>query len=372
MSDLLLFSIIFAAIVGPIAIVVTHIQFKRSIITKIINLVIPLVIVYAVLGNIVGNYGLGHLFWIVPVALVFGASFNTVVLKLFKQPLENNIRTIDKIANGDVIVKIDQKLLDQRDEIGILARSIDKLSTKLNELVSGIKSNSDKIIAASSQLNSSSDVLSQGATKQASSIEEVSAILEQVAANSEQNKENANNTETMSYSSKKGISQVSSQSAKAFDAQNKIAEKIQIINDIAFQTNILALNAAVEAARAGEQGKGFAVVASEVRKLAERSKKAADEIVELAEIALKTSKMAGEQMNKTLPEVDKTVELIKEIVVASKEQSTGISQANTAAGSLSVIAQQNASSAEELSSSSEELNRLAIQLSDYVSYFKTK
>jgi len=156
----------------------------------------------------------------------------------------------------------------------------------------------------------------------------------------------------------------------AVNSMKKVATKIKIVNDIAFQTNILALNAAVEAARAGEHGKGFAVVAAEVRKLAEQSKKAADEINTLSVSGVEVSEKAGQQLEAIVPEMKRTLRLVQEISAASREQSSGTDQINSAIQQLSTVIQQNATASEELATNSEELAEQANKLKDIISTFK--
>jgi methyl-accepting chemotaxis protein len=241
---------------------------------------------------------------------------------------------------------------------------------RLKDIVINIRTGSDSIASASQQISGTSQQLSQGASEQASSTEEISSSMEEMASNIQQNTDNAQQTEKISKEANLGILEVANRAKRANVANKTILEKITVINDIAFQTNILALNAAVEAARAGEQGKGFAVVAAEVRKLAERSKVAAEEIVALTQESYELSNGAGEVMMKTIPNVEKTTELVREIAAASTEQNSGADQINNAIQQLSQITQQNAAASEEMASSSQELASQAEQLSDVVSFFK--
>jgi methyl-accepting chemotaxis protein len=149
-----------------------------------------------------------------------------------------------------------------------------------------------------------------------------------------------------------------------------IARKITVVGEIARQTNLLALNAAIEAARAGEEGRGFAVVASEVRKLAERSQKAAAEISELSVSSVEVAERAGEMLNRIVPDIQKTAELVQEISVASSEQNSGAEQINKAVQQLDSVIQENASAAEEMSSTSEELTGQAEHLRDIIGFFR--
>lgn len=276
---------------------------------------------------------------------------------------------MDKIANGDLNLKLMKKFKDRQDEAGNVARSIIKLVDNLRNIIGNIRSGAESVASAGRQISSGSQQMSQGASEQAASVEEVSSTMEQISANIQQNTDNAQTTEKISKKAQEGMSEVTQRASKSLKATKEIAEKIQIINDIAFQTNILALNAAVEAARAGEHGKGFAVVAAEVRKLAERSKHAADEIVGLAQESYSLAEGAGKRMIETLPEVENTTSLVQEISAASIEQTNGVNQVNSAIQQLNSVTQQNAAASEELATSSEELSGQAESLKDLVAYF---
>jgi methyl-accepting chemotaxis protein len=184
------------------------------------------------------------------------------------------------------------------------------------------------------------------------------------------NNENAKITEDNAIQASEKIRESNRSTEIAVNSMREIAQKIAIINDIAFQTNLLALNAAVEAARAGVEGKGFAVVASEVRKLAERSKNAADEINTISKNSLGIAEKAGEQLIHLVPEIEKTAQLIQEITAASIEQTSGVDQINKAIQELNHVTQQTAASSEEMATSARELADQADQLNDAISFFK--
>jgi methyl-accepting chemotaxis protein len=296
------------------------------------------------------------------VILVLRTIVQSVVVALRK-----GVDFAKKVAEGDLSATVD---VYQKDEVGELADALRNMVEKLKDIVENIQSGADSIAGAGFEVSSASQQMSQGASEQASAAEEVSSSMEQMAANIQQNTDNAQQTEKITLNVSQGVEKVGNASRESLESIRNIADKIGIINDIAFQTNILALNAAVEAARAGEHGKGFAVVAAEVRKLAERSKIAADEIVALASKSVNVTEDASELMGSLIPEIEKTAKLVQEIAAASIEQNSGSDQINNAIQQLNTVTQQNAASSEELATSSEELSSQAEQLKELIGFFR--
>ena len=299
-------------------------------------------------------------------ALLFGVVISFLITRSITAPLREAVTVSNRLAGGDLTVAI---VSSGRDEAGQLLTAMQNMLVKLKEIVSDVKGAADNVAAGSQELSSSSEEMSQGASEQAAAAEEASASMEQMTSNIRQNADNALQTEKIAVKSAAAAQEGGKAVVETVAAMKDIAKKISIIEEIARQTNLLALNAAIEAARAGEHGKGFAVVASEVRKLAERSQKAAAEISDLSASSVEVAEKAGHLLGLMVPDIQRTAELVQEINAASREQDLGAEQINKAIQQLDQVIQQNASASEEMASTSEELSSQAEQLQNAVAFF---
>jgi methyl-accepting chemotaxis protein len=282
-------------------------------------------------------------------------------------PLNEVRRIMGAMADGDLTQTITTSYQGDFDE---LKNAINQTVAKLVETIGEVRTAADNLSNASGQISATAQSLSQSSSEQAASVEETTSSMEEMSASIVQNTENAKVTDGMASSAARQAVEGGDAVGKTVEAMKSIAEKIGIIDDIAYQTNLLALNAAIEAARAGEHGKGFAVVAAEVRKLAERSQVAAQEIGNVAKDSVKLAERAGSLLGEMVPSIKKTSDLVQEITSASQEQSSGVGQINGAMGQLNQATQQNASASEELAATAEEMGSQAAQLQQLMTFFQ--
>jgi len=298
-------------------------------------------------------------------SLVLAKGINEV-LQTTSNGIGDVVRVLRSLVHGDLTQKIEA---DYNGVFDQLKSDTNTTIERLTDVIGNVYRNTDKSAESAQEVNSTAQQIGQGSSEQAASLEEISSSMEQMSANIRQSADNAGQTEQIAQKAAVDAEESGKSVSEAVVAMKAIAEKISIIEEIARQTNLLALNAAIEAARAGEHGKGFAVVAAEVRKLAERSQKAAGEIGDLSGSTVVIAEQAGEKLLKLVPDIQKTAELVQEISVASREQDTGSEEINKAIQQLDQTVQRSAASAEELAASAGELTSQVEEQREAMNFF---
>lgn len=290
-----------------------------------------------------------------------------------KRPIALGSDLVKKIAEGDLRKDSDDghgALQHRKDELGQMLLHLEDLRNKMADVILSVTGVAKELLAASGVVLDSSRRLADGANSQAASAEEASSTREEMAASITRNADNAASSQGVAQESLKGLKSIVSTGEEAISSVRNISSRVNVIGEIAQQTNILALNAAVEAARAGEYGRGFAVVAAEVRKLAESSSKASEEIVGLSAKALSLNENNGRVLAEIVPKVSQAINALNEVSAATLEQNTGVEQVNTSVQNLSDIAQQNAVSSQHLNEDAKKLEDQSNKLIQTISFFK--
>jgi methyl-accepting chemotaxis protein len=305
------------------------------------------------------------------------------IIDAIVEPISELRGKLEKAASGDLTAYVTG---DYKGDHQLLKNALNDTLDSLNDILGQVATAADQVASGARQVSDSSQALSQGATEQASSLEQITASMTEMSGQTKQNAENATQANQLANASRANAekgNQLMQEMVKAMadidESSQSISKIIKAIDEIAFQTNLLALNAAVEAARAGVHGKGFAVVAEEVRNLAARSAKAAKETTEMIEGSIKKVNLGSDIAKKTadalveiVSGVGKVTDLVGEIAAASNEQAQGIGQVNQGLNQLDQVTQQNTSSAEESAAASEELSGQANQLKQTISRFRLR
>ena len=290
---------------------------------------------------------------------------------------------LSHMASGDFNIAITG---EYRGEFLKLKTSVNTIADSMSAVLSDIRTAADQVSAGTRQVSAGGQAISQGATEQASAIEQLTASISAIAGQTRENAVGATKASELSGGARaralggsEHMEKLQNAMAEINEASSSIGKIIKVIDDIAFQTNILALNAAVEAARAGIHGKGFAVVAEEVRNLAGKSAQAAKETTALIESSVKKAEVGSmiadetaEELKRIVEAVEASAKLVSDIAAASNEQATAISQVNRGIEQMSQVVQTNSATAEEQAATSEELSGQAEMLRQQVSQFIVK
>ena len=302
-------------------------------------------------------------------AVVASGVLGVAMTRGITRRLNRAVTVAHAIAQGDLTVGIGKT---SGDEVGQLLEAMRQMAANLSRTLAEVRAGSESLTLAAAEIAGSAQDLSRGTSRQAASVEETTAGLEEMNASIARNTENGRQVDRMSQKGAQEAEESGRAVKETVDAMKRIAEKISIIDEIAYQTNLLALNAAIEAARAGDHGRGFAVVATEVRKLAERSQSASKEIGGLAATSVTVAERAGGLLFELLPSIRRTAELVQEVVAASQEQSTGVEQMNGAMAQVGEAAQRHAAASEELSGTSRELSSQSESLKRAIAWFRVE
>nr|WP_321451298.1 methyl-accepting chemotaxis protein [uncultured Carboxylicivirga sp.] len=348
--------------------IVMHFIGKESVIWKISITFMPPILITAY-TSFAFALTMNYLLFIPALGSIFAAFL--MLLRIIKKPFGEVEEIIHNFSKGDLKVNIDDKLLNDKTELGKISRSIREVSDSLTAIINDIQNVSNEVVSQSTQLQTTTQTLTNGTSTQAAATEEISSSIEEVLAIISSSGENAINAKRISNTAVQQINDNLKISEQTKESINNILTNVTKINSLSEQTKILSLNASVEAARAGEHGRGFSVVANEVQNLAQNSKHFSTIIQDLSSAALEIGIKASESLHNMAPEILNTANLVDEINAGALEQKHSMNQISISLTELNNVTQENSANSEEMSASADQLMNQSKKLNELISFFKT-
>jgi methyl-accepting chemotaxis protein len=300
-------------------------------------------------------------------ALALAAVTAVLLTRSLTQPLERALRVVSLVAAGDLRERAPE---EGQDELSHLLRAMNDMSQRLTDVLGQVQEEASSLANSAHQLSTTSQSLSHGTTEQSAAAEETAAHLEELNTATRQAATHAQQTEQVALQSARDAEESRAAVAEAVQAMKTIAQKILLIEEIAYQTHLLSVNAGIEAARAGDNGRGFSVLAAEIRRLADRCRASAQDISELASHSVKTAERSGNRIAQLMPAVQRTTHMVQQVTAAAAEQATNLSGVSSAMQQVSTVTHQNASAAEELAATAHHLSAQAATLRHLMARFR--